>query len=139
MPPAEAPTTTSCPPRSDCCPLDCSDTASLLVPWGHKHSRDRHLGRPAQAPSALPGVRSRAGSAETLLTAEQETLEGALSEALRTLKETVELSRRTANGAAERGQPALAKRFEERALEAEQWSNVIRRVLTDCPPPVPEG
>jgi two-component system chemotaxis response regulator CheB len=78
-------------------------------------------------------------SAEALLAAENEALEGALWAALRTLKETIELSRRMAARAADRAQTGLAKRFEERAAEAEQRAEVIRRVLSDGPPPLPEA
>jgi two-component system chemotaxis response regulator CheB len=78
-------------------------------------------------------------SAEALLAAESEALEGALWAALRTLKETVELSRRMAARASDHGQAGLAKRFGERADEAEQRAEVIRRVLSNGPPPLPEG
>ena len=78
-------------------------------------------------------------SPETLLAAEQEQLEGALWAALRTLRETIELSRRMARRAANGHQHALAARFEERAVEAEERARTIQRALSNGPPPIPEG
>ena len=70
-------------------------------------------------------------SADSLLSAEAEQLEDALWAALRALRETMELSRRLAKRSEEQGQHALGVRFAERADEAEQRAEVIRRVLGD--------
>jgi two-component system chemotaxis response regulator CheB len=84
--------------------------------------------------SGLLRFRCRVGhaySADSLLSAEAERLEDALWAALRTLRETSELSRRLAKRSEEQGQHSLVTRFAERADEAEQRAEVIRQVLGD--------
>jgi two-component system, chemotaxis family, protein-glutamate methylesterase/glutaminase len=80
----------------------------------------------------LVRFRCRVGHAfsiESMMAAQSEGVEEALWAALKTLEESVSLSRRLQVQARERGQDWLAGRFKERLQDAEQRAEVIRLVL----------
>ena len=80
----------------------------------------------------LVRFRCRVGHAysiESMTAAQSERVEEALWTALKTLEESVSLSRRLAHQARERGQDWLAQRFEEKLRDAEQRAEMIRSVL----------
>jgi two-component system chemotaxis response regulator CheB len=68
-------------------------------------------------------------SIESVLAEQAEALEEALWVALKTLQESADLSQRLAQQARKRGQEWLAKRFDEKLHEAEQRTELIKRVL----------
>jgi len=68
-------------------------------------------------------------SPESMVAGQSDTLEEALWVALKTLEESLSLSRRLAYQARTRGQPLVAERFFERARAAEQRIALIRQVL----------
>jgi two-component system, chemotaxis family, protein-glutamate methylesterase/glutaminase len=73
-------------------------------------------------------------SPESMLAGQSDTLEEALWVALKTLEESLSLSRRLGRQARERGQLLVAERFEERAADAEQRIVVLRQgLLRDMP------
>jgi two-component system chemotaxis response regulator CheB len=73
-------------------------------------------------------------SPESMLAGQTDTLEEALWVALKTLEESLSLSRRLGRQARERGQLLVAERFEERAHDTEQRIAVIRHgLLRDVP------
>jgi two-component system, chemotaxis family, protein-glutamate methylesterase/glutaminase len=81
---------------------------------------------------ALTRYRCRTGHAyspESMVAGQSDTLEEALWVALKTLEESLSLSRRLAHQARARGQPLVAERFFERAQDAEQRIILIRQVL----------
>jgi two-component system, chemotaxis family, protein-glutamate methylesterase/glutaminase len=81
---------------------------------------------------ALLRFRCRVGHAYTsqsLIADHAEALESALWVALRTLEESISLSRRMATRAREDGHVLSAERFDERAEETEQHADAIRLVL----------
>ena len=80
----------------------------------------------------LVRFRCRVGHAysiESMMAAQSEGVEEALWAALKTLEESVSLSRRLADQARERGQDWLAQRFEEKLQDAVQRAEMIRSVL----------
>ncbi|MFL5802534.1 MAG: chemotaxis protein CheB [Roseiflexaceae bacterium] len=80
----------------------------------------------------LSRFRCRTGHAyspESMVAGQSDTLEEALWVALKTLEESLSLSRRLGRQARERGQPLVAERFFERARDAEQRIMLIRQVL----------
>jgi two-component system chemotaxis response regulator CheB len=68
-------------------------------------------------------------SPETMLGAQDDTLEEALWTAVKTLEESARLSRRLAVGERERGNDWLVRRFEQKEQEARDRVEVIRRHL----------
>jgi two-component system chemotaxis response regulator CheB len=68
-------------------------------------------------------------TADSLVADHAESLESALWVALRTLEESVALSRRMAERAREDGHDLVAANFEERAAERDEQADVIRKVL----------
>lgn len=68
-------------------------------------------------------------SVDSVLSGQAEVVESALWAALKTLEESVSLSRRMANDACEGGKARLAQRFEEKMQDAAQQAEVIRQVL----------
>ncbi|HKV56630.1 MAG TPA: chemotaxis protein CheB [Ktedonobacteraceae bacterium] len=68
-------------------------------------------------------------SVDSVLAGQSEAVEEALWTALKTLEESASLSRRMAKKAREGGKAWLAKRFDEKAQEAEQHTSLIRQVL----------
>lgn len=80
----------------------------------------------------LMRYRCRVGHAfsiESMMAAQAEGVEEALWAALKTLEESVSLSRRLAKQARERGQNWLAQRFEEKMRDAQQRAELIRSAL----------
>jgi two-component system chemotaxis response regulator CheB len=80
----------------------------------------------------LVRYRCRVGHAfslESMMAAQSEGVEEALWAALKTLEESVSLSRRLGDQARQRGQDRLAQRFEEKLQNAEQRAEMIRSVL----------
>ena len=80
----------------------------------------------------LARFRCRVGHAysiESMMAAQSERVEEALWAALKTLEESVSLSRRLADQARERGQDWLAQRFEEKLQDAQQRAEMIRSAL----------
>jgi two-component system chemotaxis response regulator CheB len=80
----------------------------------------------------LERYRCRVGHAyspESLLDAQNEQLEEALWSAMKTLEENADLARRLAEDQRGRGHLWMVSRFEERAREAHERSDLIRRVL----------
>jgi len=80
----------------------------------------------------LARFRCRVGHAysiESMMAAQSERVEEALWAALKTLEESVSLSRRLGDQARQRGQDWLAQRFEERLSDAQQRAEVIRAAL----------
>lgn len=73
-------------------------------------------------------------SQESMLAGQAETLEEALWVALKTLEESLSLSRRLGRQARERGQSLVAERFQERAHDVEQRIAVLRQVLIQDAP-----
>jgi len=76
--------------------------------------------------------RCRTGHAynpESMLVSQSDTLEEALWVALKTLEESLSLSRRLGRQAREHGQSLVAERFEEREHDAAQRIAVLRQVL----------
>lgn len=69
-------------------------------------------------------------SPETMVSAQSERLEEALWSAVKTLEETVRLSRRLAETERRRGHEWMAVRFDEKEREAAARAETIRRVLT---------
>jgi two-component system chemotaxis response regulator CheB len=81
----------------------------------------------------LERYRCRVGHAfsiESMMVAQSEGVEEALWAALKTLEESVSLSRRLAEQARGRGHDWLAQRFEERLHDAQQRAEVIRSILS---------
>jgi two-component system chemotaxis response regulator CheB len=81
-------------------------------------------------------------SANSLLSAQSDTLDAALWTALRALEESASLARRLAERAGRRGHALSVAQFEAQAREAETRAEVIRRVLLKealDPAPVPEA
>lgn len=72
-------------------------------------------------------------SAESVLAEQTETVDKALWNALKTLDEKVDLSRRLANQALERGNNYMAQRFLEQLREAENDARLLRHVLLHPP------
>lgn len=70
-------------------------------------------------------------SADSLLAAQSDALEEALWSALRALEENASLARRMAARMRERNFDLSAANFEERAREAEQRAELIRRILAN--------
>ncbi|MBV9691033.1 MAG: chemotaxis protein CheB [Ktedonobacteraceae bacterium] len=68
-------------------------------------------------------------SVDTVLAGQSEVVEEALWVALKTLEESISLSRRMAVDAHKRGKDWLAKRFEEKLQQTEQHATLIRQVL----------
>lgn len=68
-------------------------------------------------------------SAESTLAEQAEALETALWSALNTLEESASLSQRMARRAQQSGRDWMARRFEEKAREAQQHAQTIREVL----------
>lgn len=68
-------------------------------------------------------------SVDSILAGQTEAVEEALWTALKTLEESASLSRRLARDARNQGKDWLAKRFSERAQEAEKHAAAIRQVL----------
>src|SRR2546421_278291 len=68
-------------------------------------------------------------SVESVLAEQSDALEEALWVALKTIQESADLSQRLAQQARKRGQQWLAKRFDEKLHEAEQRTELIKRVL----------
>ena len=80
----------------------------------------------------LARFRCRVGHAysiESMMAAQAEEVEEALWAALKTLEESVSLSRRLRDQASQRGQDWLAQRFEGKLRDAEQRAEMIRSVL----------
>jgi two-component system, chemotaxis family, protein-glutamate methylesterase/glutaminase len=80
----------------------------------------------------LVRFRCRVGHAysiESMMAAQSEGVEEALWAALKTLEESVNLSRRLEDKARKRGQDWLAQRFKEKLQDAEQRAKVIQSVL----------
>jgi two-component system chemotaxis response regulator CheB len=81
----------------------------------------------------LTRFRCRVGhsfSSETMVAAQGDQLEEALWSAVKTLEETVRLSRRIAEAERRRGHDWMAARFQEKEREAAARAETIRRVLT---------
>ncbi len=81
----------------------------------------------------LTRFRCRVGhsySPETMVAAQDDRLEEALWSAVKTLEETVRLSRRIADTERGRGHEWMAARFDEKARDAAGRAETIRRVLT---------
>jgi two-component system chemotaxis response regulator CheB len=73
---------------------------------------------------------------ETLLAEQSQALEAALWTAVRTFKEKTVLARQLATAERARGREATAQCFEEEALVAERYGEVIQRyLLRESPPP----
>ena len=72
-------------------------------------------------------------SIESLDVEHGEKLESALWSALRALEERGALARRLASQARDRQRESMAKRYEGRAVEADEHANIIRRMLTADP------
>lgn len=68
-------------------------------------------------------------SVDSILAGQSEVVEDALWAALKTLEESLSLSRRMAKDAREGGKDWLASRFEEKAQEVEQHAILIQQVL----------
>jgi two-component system chemotaxis response regulator CheB len=68
-------------------------------------------------------------TAESMLSQQAESLEGALWTALRALEESAELARRMARHAHGRGHALSAARFDEHGRDMERRADVARRVL----------
>ncbi len=80
----------------------------------------------------LMRFRCRVGHAfsiESMMAAQSEGVEEALWAALKTLEESVNLSRRLEDKARKRGQGWLAQRFREKLQDAEQRAEVIQSIL----------
>jgi two-component system chemotaxis response regulator CheB len=72
---------------------------------------------------------------EVLLSEQTETLEAALWTAVRTFKEKSVLARQLAHHERSEGNANTADRFEEQALEAARFGELIQRLLLHGPPP----
>ena len=73
-------------------------------------------------------------TADALATAQTEALDHALWAGLRALEESVELRRRMAGHARDRGLAAIAENYEQQAIDNEIRADIIRRVLMPAPP-----
>lgn len=83
---------------------------------------------------ALLRFRCRTGHAyspETLISAENESVEAALWEALRTLEERIALRRRLVRQARERNLTSLAAHFEKSLSESENHVEALRSMLLE--------
>jgi two-component system chemotaxis response regulator CheB len=80
-------------------------------------------------------------TADSMVAAQSDTVEGALWSALRALEEKAELSRRLAERTGKRGLERLALRYRDAVQDAERGSDAIRQILLagSAAPPDPVG